>query len=548
MSCLPESVYSVYVDGELSPEGVREVESHLIQCQRCRGLILALEEEASALGDLFNAHAPEAASRPTARARARGLALGMAPTLAISAGVAVVLGWILDQHLPAGMSWMNPLNLIGAYEMAFDTIFLVRDTAPAIFDLAIAVGATTAMAAILTFLVGALLRAVTGSTAAVWLAFALASGLVSSMATPSEALDLRWEQETVVVSESEIVEDTLLASGKTIDIDGTVRGDLVAFGDRVTIRGRVEGNVFAGAREVLVTGQVDGSLHMGCERCSLEGEVTRSVYSGGQQVTLGDTARVGRDVVSFGEGVRIEGDVGRDLFAGGDWVEIHGEIGRTARTHSQRLTVYDDARIGRDLTIEIGQGGEADVDAAAQIGGEVSETMVEHEIHQEKSRWLDGGFYLRSFVFIASAFLVGLVLHVLLPGIFYGQLETAREFMRCLGFGFVALIVTPIALIVCAVTIVGIPIAILGTFVYLTMLFVSIVVVAALVGSSIIGADPESSPGFGMGLLLGLVVVVAVMNIPFIGGILRLLVGLVGMGLLITTAHEMWRGSSREYA
>ena len=36
-------------------------------------------------------------------------------------------------------------------------------------------------------------------------------------------------------------------------------------------------------------------------------------------------------------------------------------------------------------------------------------------------------------------------------------------------------------------------------------------------------------------LLLGLVVVVAVANIPFVGGLLRLLIGLAGMGLVITT-------------
>lgn len=547
MSCPPESAYSVYVDGELPPDEVRRVESHLIQCQRCRRLIVALEEEASALGDLFKQRTAEVRSAPPARVRARGLALGLAPTLAVSVLLAAVLGWILEQRLPPGMSWMNPLNLFGAYEMAFDTIFTLRDLAPAIFDLGIAVGATAALAAVMTFLVSAVLRALTGSAAGVLVAITVASTLASLVATPSAAFDLRWDQQTIEVADDEIVEDTLLASGETIDIDGTVRGDLVAFGDRLTIRGKVEGNVFAAGREVVVTGVVDGSLHMACERCTLEGEVTRGLYSGAERITLTESARVGRDITLFGEGVRIDGDGGRDLFAGGEWIEIRGEIGRSARTHSRRLTVFDEARIGQDLTIEIGQGGEADVASGAQIGGEVSESEFEHEMHERGSPWLEGGFYLRAFVFIVSAFLVGLVLHALVPGIFSGQLVTSGEFVRCLGFGFVALIVTPIALVLCAITVVGIPIAILGGFVYLTLLFVSAVVVAALVGSSITGADPESSYGFGSALLLGLVVVVAVMNLPFVGGLLRLLIGLVGMGLVITTLHEIWRTPRGEY-
>ena len=113
--------------------------------------------------------------------------------------------------------------------------------------------------------------------------------------------------------------------------------------------------------------------------------------------------------------------------------------------------------------------------------------------------------------------------------------------MRCLGFGVVALIVTPIVLFLCAVTIVGIPIAFLGGFLYLMLLFVSTVVVAALVGTSLTGFDVETTSGFGAVLLLGLVVVVAAMSLPYVGWILRFLIGLAGMGLLITTVHQMWQ-------
>ena len=548
MSCFPESTYSIYVDGELPGDEIRAVESHLIRCQECRSVILALEEEAASLSDLLNQRVPERVRRPPVRARTQGLAIGLVPSLAVAALVAAVGGWLLEQRLPAGLSWMNPLNLIGAYEMAFDTIFMLRDSAPVFFDLGIAVGATVAAAAILTFAVSALLRRAIGSTVSLLLGtVALAAGSLL-VAPPSAALDLRWHEGSIEVAEDEILDDTLVASGETIAVNGTVRGDVVAFAERVVIRGLVEGNVFAGGREVLVTGKVDGSLHMACELCSLEGEVTDNLYMAAQQATFTETGRVGRDTTVFGEGVRIDGHVGRDLFAGASWVEIRGEVGRSARTHSQRVRIFDEARIGGDLAMEVGQGGSVEVDSEAEIGGEVTETELEHDMEMDENRWLDGGFYMRIFVFIVSAFLVGMLLHTLLPGIFLGTLETSGDFARCLGFGFVALIVTPIALLLCAITVVGIPIAILGTFVYLTTLFVSIVVVSSLVGSSITGADPESSHGFGMALLLGLVIIVSVMNVPWVGGLLRLLIGLTGMGLLITTAREMWRSPRSDYA
>jgi cytoskeletal protein CcmA (bactofilin family) len=444
------------------------------------------------------------------------------------------------------MTWINPINLFGAYEMAFETIFVIRDSAPVLFDLGIAVGATVAMAAVLTFAVGALLRRIGGSAAGALLAALAAAS--SLFALPARAIELRWDEHEIEVGESEVLNDTLVASGEIVDVNGRVQGDVFAFAERVAIRGSVEGNVFAAAREVLVTGRIEGSLHMAGELCSLEGEVTRNLYGAGEQVTLTETARVGRDVTLAGDGVRVDGKAARDLLAAGSWVEVRGEVGRTARTHSQRVRIFDGARIGGDLAMHVGRGGSSDVDPGAAIGGEVSEAEMPHDMEREENRWLDGGFYLRSFVFVVSAFLVGMLLHGLLPAIYGGALATSGDFWRCLGFGFVALIVTPIALLLCAITVVGIPIAILGVFVYLTVLFVSIVVVAALVGSSITGSDPESVHAFGMALLLGLVIVVAAMNLPFVGGILRLLIALTGMGLLLTTVYDLWRSPRADYA
>ena len=54
MSCFPEYRYAIYVDGELEGAALREVQAHLIGCRRCRALVVALEEEATLLGDLLH--------------------------------------------------------------------------------------------------------------------------------------------------------------------------------------------------------------------------------------------------------------------------------------------------------------------------------------------------------------------------------------------------------------------------------------------------------------------------------------------------------------
>ena len=95
------------------------------------------------------------------------------------------------------------------------------------------------------------------------------------------------------------------------------------------------------------------------------------------------------------------------------------------------------------------------------------------------------------------------------------------------------------------IAVVGIPIGVIGIFLYLTSLFVSVIVVASLVGTSItasMGFKPEVA-GFGVSLLVGLVVVLVGMNLPFVGGLLRLLVMLTGLGLLIDGVLHVWHRS-----
>ena len=50
MKCPSEFTWSVYVDGELSPDELRGAEMHLVACRDCRGRVVALQEEVPDIG------------------------------------------------------------------------------------------------------------------------------------------------------------------------------------------------------------------------------------------------------------------------------------------------------------------------------------------------------------------------------------------------------------------------------------------------------------------------------------------------------------------
>ena len=540
-SCLPQETYSVYVDGELPAEDARAVESHLVECESCRGLILALRDEGAAIADTVLDRHRQMVSRPPARARAKGLAIGLVPTLGVAALVITTLGWLMETRLPTGISWLNPMKLIGVYEMTFDMLFMLGEHAPALFDFTIALGANVSAAAILVFLVSALSSRVSGTVAL--LGFVL---LASPQA--ATALELRMGEGDNRVAVGETIDESLLITGKTVTVDGTIDGDLAAFGERVVLRGVVRGNVLAAGSEVEVLGTIEGSLQTVGKRVTIEGQVQQSVYGGAGTLTLHERGNVGRDAVLVGESVHMDGRMGRDLVSGGGRVEIRGTVGRDASTRSDRLILHDSANIAGNLHYELGRGDEPEIASGARIGGETTSGTLMHETPVPKNRWLDGGFYMGVAVFLVSCFLVGLLLHRLLPHLFLADLENPSDFFRSLGYGAIALIGTPIALILCFITIVGIPIGVIGIFLYLTSLFVSVIVVASLVGTSMTatwGFDPDAY-GFGMSLLVGLVVVLIAMNLPFVGGLLRLLVVVTGLGLLVDGVRYGWHARGEE--
>ena len=104
------------------------------------------------------------------------------------------------------------------------------------------------------------------------------------------------------------------------------------------------------------------------------------------------------------------------------------------------------------------------------------------------------------------------------------------------------------ALCAIAVTLAGIPLALIGGALYLTSLYVSTIVVAAIIGRSLRRGreDLDESPlgargGSLTSLLLGIVIVVGASHLPFLGPLFAIVIVLTGLGLLVQRANTTWR-------
>jgi cytoskeletal protein CcmA (bactofilin family) len=423
--------------------------------------------------------------------------------------------------------------------MAFDLLFLIRDEVPGLIELVAASAGVASISMLLLFAVSALSRHF-GGTAAIGLAL---FALVGSPA-PSSALDLRFGAGDVEVARDEVVEQTMLVNADTVRVDGTVDGDLiVVLAKRLILRGEVRGNVFSSARTIEMSGEIAGNFHAIGETVRVDGKVGGNMYSLSELLTLAEEGKVERDATHVASGVTVDGEVGRDLFALGEWVEVRGGIDRNVDARAERVALLDTAEVGGDVDALFWDENEVEVAPGAKVGGEVRSSVHEHA-HRS---WLDaysrGHYFVWLAVRLCAAFVLGMLLYAIAPRLFSVHLETAAEFGRALGVGFLALVATPIALALIAITLVGIPVAVLGFAVFAGCLYTAGILIAALLGTQITKPALDTFGSFGLALLVGLVIVIVASALPFVGVPVRFVVVLSGLGLLVERLHAGWRAA-----
>jgi len=530
MSCPDELTWSIYTDGELPLNEVRQLDMHLVSCRDCRHRVVALREEVTAIVDMFEERAPTT-SRATPRSEpAPELAWSLPAAVAAVMTVITIGGVLIELRLPGVLDLLNPRRLMGVYEMTFDAVFMLRDRLPALFDVATSVGAMAAVSALGCAALHALSRRISRSSSTLSL---LVLVVFIGMPNESRSLDLRHETDTHIGSEQTISE-TLVCTGDVVTIDGNIDGDLIVAAERFSLRGTVTGNVIAFGKEVQIDGRIHGSLISGGEQLNLTGQVDGTVALAGERLNLLDAARIGRDLVIFAEGARISGESARDVMFLGDWLEVRATIGRDLHVlGAERIALLDGASIGRDVRGRM-WGDDADLEQAsgASVAGEVQVDRESRIRDHYLAHYRHSGFYVMVLVAAAAAFLYGLLIYFLDPRLFEAETPDGRGFARSLWTGFLVCLAGPVGLALLAMTVVGIPIAVLGAFILISAIYTAWVIVAGMIGRSVVAPSGPGLGAFAPSLLTGVLILSVLGALPFVGVAVRILAMLFGLGCL----------------
>src|SRR3989475_3377750 len=518
MECYSEQMCVIFVDGELAVNEARRLRDHLATCQRCRELVDALRAENQVLGESLH-ELPEEAADPVGVPRLRLSRVwgDLAALAAVLALVSVFSAWVDKLRIPEALEWLNPFSADGLTNLIFNLSYYFAHGGTAMLaDYAAVVGGL--------FLLlggGALLLGRRGRLRQPGLRLLI---VLLALSLPSFALERR-HGEFVTVAANETVDDSLLAAGNTVRVEGVVNGDLLAFGRTVEVRGTVKGDLVSCAQRTEVSGTVEGHIYTLSHSLDLDGQLGHSIYGLVQSLRVDDRGRVGEGIVVGTGDVSLEGVVKRSVNIFTSNGDVSGRIGRDLTMAGGSLTLTNTARVGGNLSARVRQLKDVHIADGATIAGK-----RDIQVRVRKSQFTRPRFYFHQAVWLAAAMLVGWLGLVLFPGFFEACTQAVGSGWRSLGLGVGVLVGAPVAMIVVAITLVGLPLSLMVFVVYMVAIYLAKIWVGAFLGRMLLKPVGATKGDWVLGLLVGLVILTVIGFIPYLGGLIHLAVMCLGLG------------------
>ncbi|HUY13984.1 MAG TPA: zf-HC2 domain-containing protein [Terriglobia bacterium] len=531
MNCFTDLTYSIYLDHELSAEECRTIDAHLAICPSCRAQVERLRLENQVIAEALEVGAEGLATVP-----GNGYSgFPLAWVLPVMMGGVIALSWTvqwISGNFPASADWFNPFNRTAILNFFLSFAFFLSVESQAIlhwFGLAVTSLAVGLLVAGGIYL---LLRR--------WpLHFALLGAVMMFVGPgkPAYAIETRNSGQTVTVPPSETVADSLEAGAQYVEIAGRVNGNLIAHGQKITISGTVTGDVITSSQTLDIEGTVQGNVFAWAQFVTVHGKVGQSVHVFAESLEIADGGQVGGDVIAFCQTLNVNGDVKGGVAVGAANVMLRGNVDHGVYASAGQVRVASSAHIGQNLVARVHRTRDFSLDPGAVVGGKTEVKLSGNRV----SRFLTLRYYLWRAVELCAVWLTGLVLFWLFPSLFTGKMENSSDLLKAMGWGFVLLVVTPVAAVMAALTVVGLPLAIMALILWILGLFLVKIFLAPVIGNRLMGTIPGAKVPFAVPLLLGLVVIFVAVALPYIGKWDSLLVALTGFGLVLSAARDTWR-------
>jgi len=322
--------------------------------------------------------------------------------------------------------------------------------------------------------------------------------------------------------------EDVIASGSTPTVMDSVPGDAILAGGDASFGGVTGGDYLGAGGKQAITGRIHGSLRAVAGQIHVAAAVDRNTTMVAGFVELDSAAIIARNAYIVGGTIQVNGTVQEGILAYGGAITLDGVVGRDVEVAGGTLRVGPHARIAGNLRYRM-PAGKVHIDPAARITGTVTALPVSNTGALWHVLWILGFL------------LVGAVVVALFPRFMAEAAEIlpdhpVRAALIGLGWG----ILVPVAIVIAAITVVGLPLAFLTAAVYVVVVCVASVPFAVWLGRLLLGARARGGlEGTLVNFIVGGFFLFVAGIIPVVGGWVSLIAGVLGLGTILLEAQAL---------
>jgi cytoskeletal protein CcmA (bactofilin family) len=317
-------------------------------------------------------------------------------------------------------------------------------------------------------------------------------------------------------------------TGERVEVKGATSGDLISAGGEVTIDAATEGDLITFGGDVNIAGSAKDDAYVVGGEVTITSDISGNLRVAGGEVRIENPAKIAGNASVAGGEVQIAGTIGGDLRVFGGEVLLDGVVEGDVEATAGEIALGPNARIKGKLAYA--SRNDLQRDPAAEVGSVERDDWPRQEADVE----LEG----LAFIWTMGLGVAALLMLGIAPGFAARTTDAvAEQFVQSLLMGLVGLVATPIVAALLAITVIGLPLALILLFAYPALLMLGYlfgVIAMADIALQKIRPIQVTDRGLRMLAAIGaLALIAAVGRLPVAGGLVNVIVLLLGTGALL---------------
>lgn len=332
----------------------------------------------------------------------------------------------------------------------------------------------------------------------------------------------------IKLSEGEMVSGNLYASGAEIIVDGNISGDLIAAAEKITVNGELGGDLIAIASEIEVNGLIGGNVRAAASKIIITGEIKRNASIAADKISFEKNSVLSWDLASISDEISLNGKILGGINSTARNAGINSEIEKNVVINlngkESSLIISPDAKIKGNLNYKTQK--ESFVNNQGLIQGQTTAT--------EKFQKNDFDFWPYAagrLMAILAALLTAVIIFYATKKHGAGIIKKIEENpLQNILYGAAIVFAGPVIMLICAITIIGLPLALSAAAIYAALLYLAKVLSAIFIGQIIFEKIIKKDSKSFLAIVLGIVICWFIFSIPYVGIACALAATSLGLG------------------